>query len=140
MSEKAATVACARCSCPATAHDEQFALRPCTICPCPSLKGDDDLAKRLEAVVKEAHRGLANGRDWLPYHAERVLQNIIDLAIGQQKTREEAGCPDCLLTPCRCDPPDALVIHNAAGPCWPRYHRGMPDGSRCRCGLLSEDS
>jgi len=50
---------------------------------------------------------------------------------------EKKICPDCLLTPCRCDPPDALVIHDAAGPCWPRYHRAMPSGGRCRCGLLT---
>lgn len=29
------------------------------------------------------------------------------------------------------------VIHDAAGPCQPGYHRGMPDGKRCRCGKIT---
>lgn len=28
------------------------------------------------------------------------------------------------------------VIHDAAGACEPDYHRAMPSGDRCRCGLL----
>lgn len=28
------------------------------------------------------------------------------------------------------------IMHNAAGPCEPGYHRAMPDGTRCRCGRV----
>lgn len=28
------------------------------------------------------------------------------------------------------------VMHDAAGPCEPDYHRAMPDGTRCRCGQV----
>lgn len=34
---------------------------------------------------------------------------------------------------------DASVMHDAAGPCEPGYHRAMPDGTRCRCGQVVAD-
>lgn len=83
---------------------------------------------------------LLNGCSWnpeerpLPFSAEDLAAAFYAGAERGAWEAEVSYAPE---------PPDldaylTSLIHNAAGPCEPGYHRSMPSGHRCRCGALRD--